>query len=222
MAGFRLLVTALAVLSIPISALGNEYRAIVVSVLDGDTVRVRFVGPKPPPNPESRGRPRPDIRLRFSDSPETRKKYRRKPGQPFGDAATNFAKSLLPVGSEIRLITDNVRERGFYNRPLGIVMSGPHNVNLAVIAAGLAHTYPYPSPDKAITCKSYRLYIPYVDAEVVARRLRKGMWRENGLMETPRNYRRRTGNRQPSKLTLPEYSDSVIKRIREMGISCGK
>ena len=69
-----ILFPALALLSFSTGVQAGEYRALIVSVLDGDTVRVRFVGSKPPANPNSRVRPKPNIRLRFSDTPEPKRK----------------------------------------------------------------------------------------------------------------------------------------------------
>lgn len=199
------------VVSSPVSA--AEYLAEVVRVSDGDTVVVRFLGKKPPVNPNSRSKPKPNIRLRFSDTPETKKQDASKPGQPFGQAAKKFTEKALPPGTKIRLVTQDGRERGTYNRPLGVVYRGFHNINLALVAEGLAHTFPYPNPKKAITCKSYRTYIPYVYAEIVARRFKKGIWAIDGLKEFPQNYRRRTSGKEPMRLTLREYSELTIDRL---------
>ena len=148
------------------------------------------------------------------------RKNKKKPGQPFGNAAKKFTEIMLPPGTRIRLVTEPGRERGVYNRPLGVVYRGYLNVNLALIAAGLAHTFPYPTPEQAITCNTYRLYVPYAYAEYAARQFKKGMWGANGLMEFPQNYRRRTDGRATSKVTLPQYSSAVIKLTRKREVEC--
>ncbi len=212
--------TALVAVFLATASFAGEYRAKVRRVLDGDTIEVKFLGAVPPPNLESPSTPTSNIRLRFSDAPETRKGPN-KPGQPFGKLAKEFTEAMLPVGTEIRFVTEDGNERGFFNRPLGLVFNGGTNVNRALIDEGLAHVFPFPTL-RVIKCQNYELFIPYVGAELFARNAGKGIWRkDSGLKESPHNYRRRMRGKQPTNVTLRQYSDAVRRRVERMKRTCG-
>jgi micrococcal nuclease len=100
--------------------------AVVVRVVDGDTVDVRVDGR------DER------IRLIGIDTPETKK-----PGSPvecFGPEAADRLAALLPVGSEVRLLGD-VEPRDDYGRLLAYVfLPDGRFVNLSLVADGYATT----------------------------------------------------------------------------------
>jgi endonuclease YncB( thermonuclease family) len=201
-------------------AFAGEYRAKVVKVVAGDTLVVKFLGPAPPPNPSSKAKLSNVVRLRFSDAPEIKRGSSR-PGQPFGKAAKEFMKRLLPAGSEIRVVTEDGRERGTYNRTRGVIFKGSTNVNVALIDEGFAHVFPYPSMNR-ITCKTYREFMPYAGAETFARKAGTGIWSKNGgLEESPHNYRRRISGMRSTNIPLGQYSDAVRKRVETLTASCG-
>jgi micrococcal nuclease len=80
--------------------------AIVVEVVDGDTIEVEIGGD------------RERVRLIGIDTPET--KHPRKPIECYGPEASAFTAALLPVGTDIRLERDLVG-RDDYGRLLGYV-----------------------------------------------------------------------------------------------------
>ena len=67
-----------------------------------------------------------------------------------GKAATRRARELCPEGSEVQVVGS---ERGKYGRLLAIVVCNGVNLNLKLVAEGLAGRYPYPGkPDKPAAC----------------------------------------------------------------------
>ena len=78
------------------SGFAGEYRAKVVQVLAGDSVRVEYLGEAAPPNSRSKAKLSNVVRLRFSDAPEIPAGSSR-PGQPFGNEAKEFMRRLLYV-----------------------------------------------------------------------------------------------------------------------------
>ncbi len=216
----RMLYAALMVAFLTKGVFAGEYRAKVVKVIAGDTLVVEFLGNAPPKNPSSKRTVSNTVRLRFSDAPEITGGSRES-GQPFGKEAKEFMKKLLPAGTEIRLQTEDGRERGAYNRPRGVILKGPTNANLALLDEGFAHVFPYPSIN-VITCKNYREFMPYVGAETFARKAGKGIWaKEGGLEESPHNHRRRTSGMQSTNIPLRQYSDAVRKRVESLTATCG-
>ena len=109
--------------------------ATVVSVVDGDTMKVRARGALT------------TVRLIGIDTPETR--HPSKPVQCFGPAATRAAKRLLPPGRAVRLVTDPTQDtRDRYGRFLAYVYprgkaGARGSVNYALVASGAAKVYVY-------------------------------------------------------------------------------
>ncbi|MEX1218324.1 MAG: thermonuclease family protein [Acidimicrobiales bacterium] len=103
----------------------------VLSVIDGDTIDVRF------------GYKRQRIRLLGIDTPET--KDPRKPVQCFGPEASNRTKQLLPAGTILRLEQD-LEERDLYDRLLAYVWRKSDGlfVNLDLISGGYAEVLSIP------------------------------------------------------------------------------
>ncbi|HZG88119.1 thermonuclease family protein [Paenibacillus sp.] len=125
--------------------------AQIVSVVDGDTMKVKIQG-----HPEEE-----TVRLLLVDTPETQNA-----NQPFGAEATNFAKAELE-GKEVRLEKD-VSDRDRYGRLLRYVYVGDRMFNELLLEKGLARVAVYP-PD-----------VKYVDAfraiQDEARRAELGIW----------------------------------------------
>ena len=102
-------------------------RAIVVEVVDGDTVRLQL------------GDAREDVRLIGIDTPET--KHPTKPVECFGPEASAFLARLLPVGATLRVERD-MEGRDSYRRLLLYLFlptsEGERFVNLELVARGFA------------------------------------------------------------------------------------
>ena len=93
--------------------------ATVVSVGDGDTIRV------------SEGSRRLTIRLACIDAPETSQR-------PWGPRSTAFLKQLTPVGSEVTL---KVQTTDRYGRTVAELLNRRGNVNKLMVEAGQAFAY---------------------------------------------------------------------------------
>ena len=93
--------------------------ATVVSVGDGDTVRV------------SEGSKRVTVRLACIDAPETSQR-------PWGARSTAFLKQLTPVGSEVTL---RVQTTDRYGRTVAELLNRRGNVNQLMVEAGQAFAY---------------------------------------------------------------------------------
>lgn len=127
----------------------------VTAVKDGDTVVV---------TPADGGDPY-TCRLYGIDTPETQK--RGKPGQPFGEEATEELKRLV-LG---RVVNVKLTGEKTYNRQVGVIERDGMNVNLEMVRRGYAWAYvqylrrPHASG--------------YLKAEEEARRERIGLWQDH-------------------------------------------
>lgn len=132
----------------------NDYVSIV-SVVDGDTIKVSIAGETKP------------IRLIGIDTPETVDP--RKPVQCFGIEASNKAKELL-LGKSVRLEADQSQgELDKYNRLLRYVfLKDGTSFNKWMIANGYAHEYTYQTP--------YKYQAEFKVAEQNARNKQLGLW----------------------------------------------
>jgi micrococcal nuclease len=121
----------------------------VRQVIDGDTITVSGVGV---------------VRLIGVDAPEKTGGYRE--SEPFGDAATRFARTLLE-GKDVRLEYDGARKDQF-NRTLAYVfLPDGRLANLEIIRAGWAETY---------RRFEYTRKPDFFAAERDAKAARRGMW----------------------------------------------
>ena len=93
--------------------------ATVISVGDGDTVRV------------SRGSGRITVRLACIDAPETSQR-------PWGARSTALLKQLMPIGSEVTL---RVKTTDRYGRTVAELLNHLGNVNQLMVGAGQAFAY---------------------------------------------------------------------------------
>jgi micrococcal nuclease len=140
--------------------------ATVAKVVDGDTVRVRFPGQR---DTES-------VRLIGIDTPETHG-----PGglrECFGQEASRRTASLLPEGTEVRVVRD-AEARDRYGRLLAYVYRRRDDlfVNLSLAQDGFATSLTIP-PNVAHRDA-------FVDAVADARDVGRGLWGRCGGPDTP-------------------------------------
>lgn len=102
----------------------NFIPATVVRVIDGDTLIVKLEN-----GVEER------VRLLLVDTPET--VHPNKPEQPFGREASNFAKEMMPEGSQVHIELD-VGERDKYGRLLAYIWIDNKMLNEMLLQKGLA------------------------------------------------------------------------------------
>lgn len=127
-------------------------RARVVSVTDGDTIKVRI-----------RRRTR-DVRLIGIDTPEVEGR-----GECGGSRATRAMKRLLDRGDRVRLIPDPTQDaRDQYGRLLRYVEKSGRDVGKRQVRDGWAMTYVFEAPFKRLS--------PYRDAERQADSANRGVW----------------------------------------------
>ncbi len=145
--------------------------AIVVSVGDGDTLRVTYSG-----------RPL-TIRMACIDAPES--------NQPGGSAATNRLRQLLPRGRAIQIRQVEIDR---YGRTVAEVFVGGRSLNLQLVREGLVVVY----PEYLHNCQATR--VQFLQAEQQARRSRRGFWAQaNPIM--PWNWRQQQDIAQPPRPT---------------------
>ena len=105
-------------LHLPMALQAQTDRATVVSIGDGDTMRVRQSGRAV------------TVRLACIDAPESAQ-------NPYGQQARTYLQQRLPIGREISL---NVKTTDRYGRSVAEVFSGV-NINLALVKDGQAFAY---------------------------------------------------------------------------------
>ena len=115
---FLLGVVALAALAWPSEVVAQGVKATVLSIGDGDTIRVRQSGRAV------------TVRLACIDAPETAQ-------SPYGQQARNYLQQRLPVGREVSL---EVKTTDRYGRSVAEVIS-EININLVLVEDGQAFAY---------------------------------------------------------------------------------
>jgi endonuclease YncB( thermonuclease family) len=134
--------------------------ATVVSVGDGDTLRVRKAGQTI------------TIRLACIDAPESSQK-------PHGAQASQALKALVPIGSGIDL---RIKTTDRYGRSIAEITRGGRNINQALVASGAAFVYwQYIKGCDRQT---------YSRLETEARLKGLGVWSTGGGITRPWHYRR--------------------------------
>jgi micrococcal nuclease len=129
-------------------AIAQTITGTIISVGDGDTIRVRTADKTL------------TVRLSCIDSPEIQQ-------QPYGQAASNRLKQLLPVGQAVTLsVTDTDR----YGRSVAKVYTGSTSVNLALVQEGQAVVY----RQYLSGCPELRDRL--LAAEAQAKQKRLGLW----------------------------------------------
>jgi len=138
----------------------GRLRARVLSVGDGDTIRVNADGQHF------------TIRLACIDAPEMAQ-------PPFGQRARDQLRSMLPKGSSVLLL---VQTKDRYGRSVAEIIKGARNVNQELVASGSAFIYwKYIARcDKAA----------YVLAENYAQSEKLGVWMNGSKIQKPWEYRR--------------------------------
>jgi micrococcal nuclease len=139
---------SLAFLSLSLPAIAQTINGTIISVGDGDTIRVKT----------------PDktltVRLSCIDSPELKQ-------QPYGQAAANRLKQLLPMGQTVTLrIADTDR----YGRTVAKVYTGSTSISLALVQEGQAAVY----RQYLSGCPELRDRL--LSAEAQAKQKRLGLW----------------------------------------------
>lgn len=160
--------------------------ATVVSVGDGDTIRV------------SEGSRRLTIRLACIDAPETSQR-------PWGLRSTVFLKQLTPVGSEVKL---RVQTKDRYGRTVAELLNRQGNVNQLMVGAGQAFAY----RRYLRQCDSQR----YLQLENEAQRQGIGVWSigPSGITR-PWDYRRGRRNSSSSSGSSRKYRCKDIGSWRQ-------
>ena len=155
----------------PLSAMA----ATVISVGDGDTLRVEEAGRKL------------TIRVACIDAPETAQ-------APYGQQATQALQALLPIGSTVTL---KVQTRDRYGRTVAEVFA-PNGANAGLTLVQQGNAFAYRQYLKQ--CDEWA----YLDREKLAERYRIGVWRFDGGIQRPWDFRaaRRGGQSQP--VTRPQ------------------
>ena len=115
---FLLGVVALTALAWPTEVVAQGVKATVLSIGDGDTIRVRQAAKAL------------TVRLACIDAPETAQ-------SPYGQQARTYLQQRLPIGREVSL---NIKTTDRYGRSVAEVFSGV-NINLALVEDGQAFAY---------------------------------------------------------------------------------
>jgi endonuclease YncB( thermonuclease family) len=113
-----LVVAALTALAWPAGVAGQDVTATLLSIGDGDTIRVRQAGRVI------------TVRLACIDSPENAQ-------APYGQQARRYLQQRLPIGREVSL---NIKTTDPYGRSVAEVIS-EININLAMVEDGQAFAY---------------------------------------------------------------------------------
>ncbi len=120
---------------------GGHEDAVVVDVVDGDTIKVQVTGTAPGPGAgEGRVGETYTVRLIGIDTPESVKPN--SPVECFGRESSAAAEALL-ADAEVRLVKD-VEETDRYGRLLRYVYLGEETANGRLVVNGYAHAYTYP------------------------------------------------------------------------------
>jgi endonuclease YncB( thermonuclease family) len=109
---------ALAAVAWPVGSAGQGISATLLSIGDGDTIRVRQAGRAV------------TVRLSCIDAPETAQ-------SPYGQQARRYLQQRLPIGREVTL---DIKTTDRYGRSVAEVFSGV-NINLALVEDGQAFAY---------------------------------------------------------------------------------
>ena len=149
-------------LALPLAAvalLAQTRTATVLSIGDGDTLRVR------------EGNRTLNVRLACIDAPESSQ-------APFGSQARQQLQALAPVGSSVELL---IKATDRYGRSVAELTSGGRNLNQALVSYGVAFVY----WQYIAGCDRQT----YGQLETEARLKRLGVWSVKGGLTRPWDYR---------------------------------
>lgn len=142
--------------------------AEVVSVADGDTVKLKYKGLNGAETTDS-------FRLIGVDTPET--VHPSKPVEPYGKEASDFTKSKLKAGSKV-LVEFDVEERDQYGRLLGYVyLPDGTFYNAQLVALGYARTATFPP--------NVRWVDLFAHLQTNARNAERGLWSLDAYADAP-------------------------------------
>ena len=145
------------------SAVASEFRAMVLEVIDGDTIKIR--------DQDQVLR----VRLQGIDAPER--------DQPFGLEATNY----LVARVEGKLISIFSGGYDRYGRLLGKIMLNGEDINLHLVQRGYAWWYRYYREQQSLVDQQ-----TYELAEKDAKSLKLGLWSDPGSIN-PYEWRKKRG-----------------------------
>lgn len=135
---------------------GQRTVGVVAYVLDGDTVQVNLRD----------GR---DVRVRFLGISAPEIPHPGKSGECYGQASTRHLKQLLPVGTEVTLVSDPTQDEvDTYGRWLRYVQASGRDVGAAQIRSGSAEARDSSTPVSR--------HARYVQIEDLARDGDRGLW----------------------------------------------
>lgn len=165
----------------PSLALAQNAPATVVSIGDGDTLRIR------------QSEQVATIRLACIDSPETSQ-------TPWGQQSTSRLKQLLPLGTPVQ-VREITRDR--YGRTVAELYIGKQSINLQMVKDGQAVVYRQYLSGCAATKDQF------LQAEAQARKQRLGFWNQK-LPVMPWDYRQGKRSPQtPTKITSSVQTQSL-------------
>lgn len=127
----------------------------VISVTDGDTIRVGGCGDEP------------RIRLLLIDTPEIKRSGSSAEAECYGNEAAAYVAGRLPVGTAVRLEAGIV-DRDQFGRLLRFVWLGDELLNETIVREGFATRYR--------PAEETRFVDRIIEAESDARAARRGMW----------------------------------------------
>lgn len=178
----------LLILLFPVFVFGTDQTAHITKVVDGDTVYASLANTIE------------KIRIIGIDTPEIVASNR--PVECFGAEASNYAKLLLPIESEIILSHTNERDR--YERLLGYIeLSDGSDFGLQMIRDGYA--YAYRSFD-------HERKSDYIAAESIARLQKKGLWADNACRYSEQSIEQTTKAWQ-GYLSFMEQTIKIIQAL---------
>jgi micrococcal nuclease len=162
-------IPAIAVFTLLISSIPTNAQTTagkVISVGDGDTIRVEFATTKPANNPNTDilqiSYAPATVRLGCIDAPELKQ-------QPWGTKSRDRLKQLLPVGKTVQ-IREITKDR--YGRMVAEVYLGKQSINLQLVQEGAAVIYRQYFNGCAATAKQFE------QAEAAAKKKKLGFWNQ--------------------------------------------
>lgn len=163
------------VLLVPLLTSLAAVGATVISVGDGDTLRILDGGRKL------------TIRVACIDAPEMAQ-------SPYGQQARDALQVLLPVGSTVTLKAQT--KDGFGRTVAEVFAQSGANAGLTLVQQGHAFAYRQYLPQ----CDAWA----YLDREKLAERYRLGVWRSAGGIERPWDFRAARRGRQSQPVARPK------------------
>ena len=165
--------------------------AMVLSVGDGDTLRVEDGGKKV------------TIRLACIDAPETAQ-------VPYGMASRRLLQELAPIGATVQLV---IKDRDRYGRTVADILRNGQSINLKMVRAGQAFAY----RQYLAKCDA----AAYLKAEQEAERAKLGVWAVPGGITRPWDFRRgrRGGSPASSGTSTGAPVGSVQPRVTPGGVT---